>query len=458
MLAAVLRALSAHAQPPEPAPAAPADIEHAARTRALWLVRYMRGETEPLDPEAFTPEFRENVDLARLEQKLTDLRERSGEWIVRNVHSPDGKGVRVAMRMKSDGSEWDLMLATERRVPFRISAVSLEPRPATAEPRGAFYDAWGILDIDLKGLEGESGFSGLEVLPDGSSKTLHGVRAEERMNIALASRLFVLGAIAERIAAGGEGALRWDTPVAIEARHKSVPDSRVGSLAPGSVLPLSEMARWMMAEADNSATDHLIALVGRDAIEAHIERLARLVSPDAPGAPQSSDPFLTTREFFTLKCSATREPLDRYAQAGSQERRRMLSEVLPREQIIEALVLHWRKPQRVADVGWFASPELLAVQMARLGALSRRDGMKPATESLASPGLPREFDTAPWARVLACVGAEPGSVASVWLLERKDGRLFVLALVNGFADKEPDVDRARSIIAGAAGLLAALRD
>lgn len=76
-------------------------------------------------------------------------------------------------------------------------------------------------------------------------------------------KLYVLGALVEAVSTGR---ITWDDPVTI----RGALDSLGGPTAqeePGPRLPVRELATRMTAVSDNTATDHLMDLVGRQAVE-----------------------------------------------------------------------------------------------------------------------------------------------------------------------------------------------
>lgn len=71
----------------------------------------------------------------------------------------------------------------------------------------------------------------------------------------------------------------------------------------------------MISQSDNTATDVLIRLVGRESVEAI-----------APG----NRPFLTTREAFVLKAAQNTDLLERYCSGIELERRQLVAKLAQR--------------------------------------------------------------------------------------------------------------------------------
>ena len=109
-----------------------------------------------------------------------------------------------------------------------------------------------------------------------------GHEADSPMGIGSAFKLIVLAALVDRIE---RGEANWADVVTLEAKHISLPSGSLQEMPTGSPFTLHTLAAAMIAESDNTATDVLIDVVGRDRLE----------------AMSGLQPFLTTREAFQLE-------------------------------------------------------------------------------------------------------------------------------------------------------------
>ncbi len=249
---------------------------------------------------------------------------------------------------------------------------------------------------------------------DGSCVPLVDAGSTDVVPIGSVFKLYVLGAVVEAIA---EGTISWDTPVLIDDALDSLPSGDTQDVEPGTALTVRELADMMVSVSDNTATDHLIDLVGRDAVEAVLE-------PMGNDALARNLPLLTTRELFILKWGPV-GLADRYLAADEAGRRALLDgEVaaadLPPAEAVDPLV-----PVRVDELEWFASPQALCRAMLFLSA------DETATEILAAnPGI-ADADGR-WSDILFKGGGEPGLVAVAWLTVGDDGavRTTTGAVVN----------------------------
>lgn len=256
--------------------------------------------------------------------------------------------------------------------------------------------------------------------------------ADEVLPIASAFKLYVLGAVATAIA---DGSITWDQEVTIRPELRSpwvpldVPD--------GGTMTVRDLALQMISVSDNTATDHLIDLVGRDAVEAMLGAFGH-------HDPAVTLPLLTTREMSVLKTDT--ELLDRYAAADEATRRELLaSEVADAPTPGDTDV--WTEPRAVFEVEWFATPNDLCRALAGLQALSAQPGLEPIGEIMsANPGVVVDPSvvTTSWFKG----GSEPGVLVGAWLAQRPDGTWFVSA--GGAASSTTPIDPAIIELVGSA--------
>ena len=115
-----------------------------------------------------------------------------------------------------------------------------------------------------------------------NGKLIAGHEADRPMGIGSTFKLIVLAALVDLIE---KGEANWADVVALEAKHLSHPSGSLQEMPIGSPLTLHTLAAAMIAQSDNTATDVLIDVVGRDRLE----------------AMSGLQPFLTTRESFQLE-------------------------------------------------------------------------------------------------------------------------------------------------------------
>jgi len=389
--------------------APPADRLGAALDEMLgWLA-----DPSSVDAERFSPSFLAAVPPEQLEAVFTEIG--GGRWAVvgREVIGDDT----VVARLEGDGPAWLVQLGLDEQ--DRIGALRFQLAELPDPPAS--------LDELVQRLaeSPRAGFLRADVDPSGACVPAAALRAEEVLPIGSVFKLYVLAAVADAVSAGQ---LRWDEPVAVRDALDSLPTGITQDEPDGTAVPVRELALRMIEISDNTATDHLIDLVGREAVEA---QLAHLGHHD----PTVMTPLLTTREWFTMEADPAL--LDRYVAAGDDAaRRRLLAEEVAAAPLPapEDLPIAATSP---TTVGWFATPLDVCRALVALDDLAADPALAPIREILgANPGLP--VDPAVLPRVLHKGGSEPGVLFAAWLAARPDGSRLVVA--GGVVDETNPVD------------------
>jgi hypothetical protein len=273
--------------------------------------------------------------------------------------------------------------------------------------------SWEECDARLSALGPRVCFAAMEIGPGGECRLVHGLSPEIRRPTGSAFKLYVLGALGQAVA---EGSARWDEPLAIRDDRKSLPSGIMQDHPQGHIAPLSEYAELMISLSDNTATDHLIHRVGRDAVQRQLRLFGHR-------APEANIPFLTTRAFFRFKASSDSALARRYPDLPVHERRALL-ESLERQPLANLPDI-WPAPREIDRIEWFASPidichaflGLLRLDQPEIGhALSRND---------AGLGL----DTSRFPTVWYKGGSEPGVLTLHYLACTGTGRPLAVSLL-----------------------------
>jgi Beta-lactamase enzyme family len=171
----------------------------------------------------------------------------------------------------------------------------------------------------------------------------------------------------------------------------------------------------MVSRSDNSATDTLLAVLGRDKVEALLPALG-------VRAPERNRPFLSTREAFALKLG---DPslLAQWKAADEAGRRALLPRLaaIPTESLDPSRLAGG--PADIGAVEWFASPADLVRTLDWL----RRSGDPAALDLLAinpglGPALAKDF-----AYFGFKGGSEPGALNMSFLLRSREGRWMAVS-------------------------------
>lgn len=139
------------------------------------------------------------------------------------------------------------------------------------------------LDDAIAALLAFEGDKGLLITRNG--EPLAAYEADAELAIGSAFKLGVLAALHRQIA---EGQHQWEDILYLKPMHKSLPSGILQDYPDGSPISLHTASSLMISQSDNTATDMLMDIVGRQAVN------------DSLGGFT-----LTTREFFQLKADPT---------------------------------------------------------------------------------------------------------------------------------------------------------
>ncbi len=379
--------------------AAPARAQDLATLdqRAADIAAVFSGEATYT--EVFAPAFLAAVPEPQFDALKTRISAQVGAFIgLEGVEpgSAPGSG-QISLRFERAIVSGPMQLeATE---PFRVAGLLLN-------------DVAPVNDAGLSALEQVQSLPGttsmLFARLDGG-EVLASHNAAAQMAIGSTFKLYVLSALSQSIARGER---RWDDVVTLTER--SFPSGQLQDWAQGSPVTLHTLASLMISISDNTATDQLIAVLGREAVEAELVASGHT-------APTATLPFLTTRELFLLKLGED-DALQAYALGNHAVRRAMLAGLDDRELDPALIQTVFAAGPRFIDIEWFASAEDIARIYARLA----QDPV--ALQILAiNLGIDRaRFGGWDYAGYKG--GSEPGVLNFSWLLRDAAGAYWVLAM------------------------------
>lgn len=307
----------------------------------------------------------------------------------------------------------------------------------TASPISAGVPTWADIDEQLAAVAPTTALLAAELV-DGAIESIHDANADQVLPIGSNFKLWILGALAMQVEAG---TLDWEQLVEIEDQLRSVPGGDLRYVEAGATFTLRYLAERMIQKSDNTATDHMLSLAGRENVEAAMATMGH-------SDPDRNIPLLSTRELTMLKFAYPVDKLDAYVAASVEERRRILTEeidTIPYEALADVDQI---TPLEIDRIEWFASREDLARTMTWLLAESQKPGLRQVAEIL-SLETPLPFDGETWPYVGYKGGSELGVLSATWLLQRADGRHFFYSL--GFRDPEAGIDMGAALAVMEAG-------
>jgi len=274
-------------------------------------------------------------------------------------------------------------------------------------------------------------------ITDGRCEPVHDLNADRTAAIGSSFKLFILGELGHQIRRGSFRSNLpkdprlgpWEQPVAIEARYKSVPHGDLLFVPDGTVFTVRYVAEQMIQRSDNTATDHLLYLLGRKNVE---RQMAKMGHHD----PSLNVPLFSTREIAVIKLLYTDAELQTYLDAPTRERRRILRHETRGYEELRDLPTP-TVPVRIDTVEYFADRFDMCRALLALYELGQDPRLRPVLEILTLEdqiGIDRE--RFPYVGFKG--GSELGVLAGNWLLERDDGRRFTLTVA--FNDTEQALD------------------
>ncbi|MDC3955524.1 serine hydrolase [Polyangium jinanense] len=391
------------ASPPTPRVAAadpdgaPVNAETGAKTPEEALLRLLRAERT--DKAWLAKSFADAVPASKLDAIVAQMRASLGA--LTGLEKTEGGFVaifekgRVPTKITIDASG-------------RITSLWFSAPELTVAPP---------LDATLAQIRRLPGKTSVLVLTDGKTAAEHA--ADAPLAVGSAFKLAVLAALREQI--DGKK-LAWDRVVTLRPEDKSLPTGILQSFPDGAPLTVHTLAALMIAQSDNTATDALIHLLGRAAVERH-----------APG----NTPLLTTRELFVLKTQQNAALLERFRAADPAGRRAMRDEL--RKTPLPSLEAYAHDGPRALDVEWVFTARDLCTLLEKT---------KDLPVARLNPGLasPKEWDVIAYKG-----GSEPGILnLSTWA-ERGGRRHCIVATWNHTEplDEARFYELYRALLAGA---------
>jgi beta-lactamase class A len=279
------------------------------------------------------------------------------------------------------------------------------------------------IDADFAALPGKAGYLVEKISTDGKRQQIAGRATGQQFAIASTFKLYVLAELASQVQAGRRS---WSDVVPILETNYSSPATQ--NWPRSTPVTLQTLATWMISVSDNAATDALIRVLGREAIE---EKLATI----GHSAPDKTLPMLTTVEAFALKSNP--ELRMRFEKATEAQQRDLLQNetaALQYERVNIAAL--GSGPVAIDSIEWFASPADIANLLNNI----RRTGNPTALEVMAVNKGVSAVSAAKWKYLGYKGGSEPGVASMSYLGQSKAGDWYVISGSWNNPAKEVDIN------------------
>lgn len=384
---------------------AQSDPADPVEARSADVVAVLQGKRPAND--VFGAQFLAAVPEAQLRKIVADIAAEHGALTGADEVKP-GPNHSGQFLLRFERATAKVLVQLEPDEPWRVSGLRITGvTPLDDSPQR--------LLADFAALPGSSGFGLYRLTEQGPQPVLTNGPARQ-LAIGSTFKLWVLDAVAEEVAAGR---LRWDQVVPLGKR--SFPSGITQDWPENAPVTTESLATLMISISDNTATDTLMRLVGR-------EKLAARVIAGGHDAPDRMLPLLTTWEAFTLKAQPP-VTITAYVAAGRPERERILDGLKPAPDATSP-----SRPAVIDTVEWFASANDVA---AILDSLRKRKDPRVLAILGVAPHLAPDTLTR-FARVGYKGGSETGVINLSWLLQAKSGQWYVATA--GWNDPEKPVD------------------
>ncbi len=388
-------------QPAGPADPAATAIQTPLETRSRQVVDLINGE---IAPEAlFSDAFLAAIPPAQLKTLSASL------------VAQFGPAVEVALLDPREGTRAALEIRFERGI--AKGGIALDP---ASDNRVSELVFTSVDSLPVEGDTPEKIAADLAALPgtvnawfgplDGGDPVIS-IAPGTPLALGSTFKLYVLAALAEDVKAGKR---QWYDVVPLT--EKSFPSGKLQDWPQGAPLTLHTLAGLMISISDNTATDQLITLLGR-------ERILDLMRYSGHADPGANDPFLNTRELFQLKGGDPAQ-LAAYQAGDAAARAAILAGLGAKPVTLEAINAAFASGPKALDVEWLASPRDLAGLFAHMRTAADPGAFEiMAINPSATPAI-----RAKWDYIGFKGGSEPGVLNLTWLLRDKAGAWHMLTL------------------------------
>ncbi len=295
-------------------------------------------------------------------------------------------------------------------------------------------DVTEVIQQELAKLPGHTGMVFTELTPKGP-QVLFGVRQDERFAVGSSFKLFILGTLIDEV---NNDRRSRDDIMRLRADLKGPPHSEMAEWPVGSPVTLSTLSLKMISISDNTATDHLLYLLGRERIE---EQMTRMGDRNADW----NRPLLSTREMTMLRDKKTGMLGNQYRKLDDAARRKFLADHFQGELDYDAVDFD-TGAYDVAE--WYATPLDMSYALDWIRNHTQ-DGM-PASQLRQVLTLDKklQYDQDTWPFVGFKGGSEDQLLAGNWLLKNKNGKWYTFDLFYNDPDGKADQQQAIGVIQG----------
>jgi hypothetical protein len=257
------------------------------------------------------------------------------------------------------------------------------------------------------------GSTSLTIMPfDGQRIEFH---SQDLQPLGSGFKLYVLAALADAVSAGQ---FVWADHFPIREEYKSLPSGIMHTNHNGELFSLYDFAEHMIKISDNTATDHLISIVGRTQVEAQVVNNKYA---------HKNLPFLMTAEMFKIKWAAPLEVINAYVGASEMQRRAMLENVIKNTSLsaVGTNGNSMEHPSYVRNIEWFGTTNDLCQLMKALKEKNSPQVLKALSQKVPFVKVGAGHH---WKYAGFKGGCEPGVITGTYLLQDHNDHWISMAI------------------------------
>ncbi len=298
-------------------------------------------------------------------------------------------------------------------------------------------DVQSAAEAALAKLPGHTAFLFTELTPAGP-RPLYGIRQDERFAVGSSFKLYILGTLAEEV---NDDRRELDNVMRLEPQWVGPQHSELAHWPLDSPVTLQTLALKMISISDNTATDHLLHLLGRERIERQME-----VMGDRHA--EWNIPLLSTREMTMLRDKKTGMLGRAYQELDVAGRRKFLAGHFQGSVDYDGLDFD-AGAYDVAE--WYATPLDMAAALDWIKNNTQEGQPAGALRGVMAVETKLPHDEKQWPYVGFKGGSEDQLLAGNWLLKNQNGKWYTLHVYynnpDGKADQEQTIQAIDAIFA-----------
>ena len=367
--------------------------------RVEQLPAMLSGEMAATD--FFAPSFLALVSETQLKTLSDQFIAQYGQPLKVTSVAPNGPFSAVVM-IEFERAIANAEIAVEETAPNKVVGLLVK----SFELKG---DSLAKVDAEFAALPGTAGYLIEKVTASNARTQIAGRNVTQQFAIGSTFKLYVLAELASQVDAGRR---KWSDVVPLTAISYSSPATQ--GWPRDTLVTLQTLATWMISVSDNAATDALIGVLGREAIE---KKLALVGHSN----PDKALPLLTTVEAFALK---TNPALRNAFETATEAQQRALLDDNAEELTYDKVNLAalGSGPTAIDSIEWFASPVDIAAMMHNMRGMNNETmhnimavnkGVSPASASK-------------WAYLGYKGGSEAGVISMSYLARSKAGDFYTV--------------------------------